>query len=673
MRDGEAPTVDRGARRCQTPRGTVPPDGLRHYIAAGSVPGLPVSASQEPAGPWPDAASPAPSIPLTPPALRLPPRRRSLPVESLLCAALLPLLAGVVHAQEPPPDAGICAAGRVADVHIENGSIFDLEGREESRFFWAFRLANRLHVDTSPRFIRRELLLRPGDCFDADRASESARLLREYRFLADAEVEAVQRPDGDWDIRVTTRDEWTTKPKATVRMDEGIRLERAAFVEENLAGRGITAGIFLEERREQKDYGLQLETPQTFGTRLDTSLRVGRTRVGSFVDQSVLYPFVGEVGRFGLRQRYRSRESYFPYYMGNDPRGREVLVPVLEENQELTVALRLGVPGNLTILGAGLSRERLAFPGYPGSVEVTLDGDYDAPQPAPEELVEAIRRQEHPRSTARANFLLGQRSIRFVPRRGLDALDGVQDVAVGTDLGIMLARSLGFLQVGQVDRVDDLFTRVSLFKGAATRSWVANANVQVEGRQVYSGSDAGGGWRDVLAEGDLLLYGQPDWLPSQTLLVRISAAGGWTVDTPYQLSLGGRHGLRGYPEGTFPGGRRLVITLEDRIRFPSPWPELLDTGATVFVDAGAVTPGDVPFGQRSGLKASAGAGLRLGLPAGTRGVVRLDVTFPLEGGSKPMLRISLGEIVGLVAGFVDEDLQRSRRAGVAQQFAGVGR
>lgn len=625
----------------------------------------------------PRRPSPLPRPALIPSGLR-PPVRRAAPTAAALLAILLVQGAGPVTLTAQTPagrqgDARSCPAGRVAEVDIDNGSVFDLEGQEDARFLWAFRLANRLHVETSPRFIRRELLLGVGDCWDPVRASESARILREYRFLASAELEATPRPDGNWNVRVTTRDEWTTKPKATVRVEDGIRLERASFVEENLAGRGITAGVFLEERREQRDYGIQLETPQTFGTRLDTALRLGRTRVGTFVDQSVLYPFVGEVGRVGLRQRYRSRESYFAYRMDNDPRGRELLVPILEENQEFTLALRLGVPGNLTILGAGFSREKLAFPGYPGSVEVALEGNYDKPQPAPEELVLLVDRQEQPRSTARANFLLGQRSIRYVPRRGLDNLDGVQDVAVGTDLGVMLARSLGFLQVGQVDPVDDLFTRVSLFQGAASRSWVVNANIQVEGRQVYGGGPGGRGWRDVLAEGDLLLYGQPAWLPSQTLLLRASAAGGWTVDTPFQLTLGGRQGLRGYPEGRFPGGRRMVVTVEDRIHLRWPAPDFIDAGATLFVDAGAMLAGDVPFGQDSGFRASAGAGLRLGFPPGTRGVVRLDLAFPLESGLGPIFRVSVGEIVGLASGFLDDDMQRSRRAGVSQQFAGVGR
>lgn len=579
-------------------------------------------------------------------------------------------------AQERPggrPSAPDCPYGRVAEIRIENGSVFDLEETEGSRFAWAFRLANRLHMDTSPRFVRRELLLGVGDCWDPLRVAESERLLREYRFIASAAVTGTRRPDGDWILEARTRDEWTTKAKATVRLDDGIRLERAAFVEENLAGRGIGVGVFLEERREQRDFGVFLETPQTFGTRLDTGLRVGQTRVGTLLEQALVYPFLGEVGRFGFRQRYSRRDSYFPWSMGSDPRGREVLVPMREDNREVTLALRLGVPGNLTLLGAGFSRESMAFPGYPGSVELATGGNYDRTEPAPPELVERVDGQEQPRSTSRANFLLGQRSIRYLPRRGLDSVRGIQDVPVGLDVGVALGRSLAFLQSGP-GRVDDLFTRVGLFAGQASPSTVVNTALRLEGRHVYGGGPTGPGWRDVLAEVDLYLYGQPSWLPAHTLFLRVSGAGGWKVDTPFQLALGGRGGVRGFGDGAFPGGRRMLVTLEDRIRLRGPAREFLDTGVTLFVDAGAMAPGDAPFGERSGLVASAGAGLRLGFPAGTGGVVRLDLAFPLgPHGRGPVFRASVGEVVGLLAGFVDEQVQRSRRAGVAQEFAGVGR
>jgi hypothetical protein len=65
----------------------------------------------------------------------------------------------------------------------------------------------------------------------------------------------------------------------------------------------------------------------------------------------------------------------------------------------------------------------------------------------------------------------------------------------------------------------------------------------------------------------------------------LAGAGAWQTRTPFQLTLGGDRNLRGYRYDRFPGGRRLVLNLEDRIYFGSPR-ELFDWGATIFVDAG---------------------------------------------------------------------------------------
>ncbi len=115
-----------------------------------------------------------------------------------------------------------------------------------------------------------------------------------------------------------------------------------------------------------------------------------------------------------------------------------------------------------------------------------------------------------------------------------------------------------------------------------------------------------------------------------------------------------------------PGGKRLIASLEDRIYFGSPGNGFLDLGMTAFVDVGSIWEGGVPFGADSGLRATAGAGLRIGFPGGTRGVTRIDFAFPLNGSEafgSPTFRIS-AELLGLRRGVEDRQLRRSRRAGV---------
>jgi outer membrane protein assembly factor BamA len=103
------------------------------------------------------------------------------------------------------------------------------------------------------------------------------------------------------------------------------------------------------------------------------------------------------------------------------------------------------------------------------------------------------------------------------------------------------------------------------------------------------------------------------------------------------------------------------------------WPrrETLDVGSTLFVDAGYMWPGDAPYGRDSGWRASAGAGLRFSFPAGSRTTYRIDVAFPIQpdAGARDMrLMLSVGEILGLIAPFGDNQLTRSRYEGLVSHL-----
>lgn len=574
----------------------------------------------------------------------------------------------------PPARPEVCPAGRIEETVFVREPVFDPEALRDSSLQSFFLLANRLHRNTSPSFLRRELLVGEGDCWDEERALDSERILRGYRFIARADISTEPAGDG---IRMTvrTRDEWTTRPRIRMRVEGGRpRLLGLSFGEENLAGRGILLGAFYREDREERDVGLTFETPQTFGTRLDSSIRVGRTRVGEFLEQGFILPFTGESGRLAARQGYRRRDSFFPYRTGIRAGDDEILLPLLEESFEIAGAFRLGMPGNLTLLGFGLQRERVGFPGYPEAIELVRDGRYDEGTTAPGALVDQISGQVRPRSATRLNFVLGQRNVTFVRREGLDALRGVQDVPVGTDFEITLARSLGPFQGGRSGAPDDLAVRAGLFAGMAPGPAVLISDLRLEGRRVWEDSSGERGWRDLLAEFDLYGYLQPRGWPGHTLFARISGAGGWSMDTPFQLTLGGEDGLRGYADGTIPLGRRLLLSIEDRIQVPSPLPGWTDFGLTLFGDLGSGRSGAVPFGIDSGVRGTVGAGIRVGIPPGTGGVFRFDLAVPFGGGSEgPIFRVSMTEALGLLAGRTDPQMARSRRSSIPMDFPGVGR
>ena len=587
----------------------------------------------------------------------------------MLLHARLALLLFLLAAAGPSTVRGQeCPRGEISYIFIDNHSIFDTsEMDEDTPFLWAYDLANTLHVETRPGFIRDELLFEEGDCFDPLLLEESERVLRSYEFLARVDVFGVRQPDGTRHVVVDTQDEWTTKVNLGLAFDNGLQLESASVEEENFLGRGIVAGVFFRERRERRDLGMDFRTPRLFSTRWDAGFSIGRSRVGTFMAQSFEYPFVGEVGRTAARQIYRRREVLFPYVVPEGTGFSHVLLPFEREALEVTGAARIGEPGNLTVFGLGILRETMAFAGYPGDVEVAVDGNFSDTRPAGAEAVAAVSDQVVPTTIFRLNFLLGQRNIRFVQETGLDALGGVQDVRLGTEVSATVGRALGDVGSGRRDAPDDLYLRFHGFGGWAPGRWFLSADANVEGRLVFRDTPQGNTFRDILGEADFYAYWRPGGGTGHTIFGRISASGGWSVRRPFQLTLGGRAALRGYDEVDFPGARRILVTLEDRIHLSWPAPELFDFGLGLFADAGRVWGGDVPFGRTTDWQASVGAGLRLGFPPGTRGVARIDVAFPVTGPdalSRPMFRVSLREILGFAPGFHDEELLRSRRPAI---------
>jgi hemolysin activation/secretion protein len=217
-----------------------------------------------------------------------------------------------------------------------------------------------------------------------------------------------------------------------------------------------------------------------------------------------------------------------------------------------------------------------------------------------------------------------------------------------------------------INEKDDFATGIRLFGGFTTGRWVLASAANLEGRHMVS-SSSGNRWRDVLGELDVYTYWQPEAIPRHTLFARVSGAGGWSMTGPFQLTLGGSTGLRGYAIDRLPGGRRVTASLEDRVYLASPASGMFDLGLTAFVDVGSIWQGEAPFGFDSGFLASGGLGLRIGFPGGTRGVIRVDVATPLNGRdafSGPTFRITASELLGLLQGFEDPQLRRSRRARV---------
>jgi hypothetical protein len=572
-------------------------------------------------------------------------------VAACLALTALPASAQSGGAAAPPDSiaAGdVCANGVISAIDIESRSIFDPQSTGIAPLAWTYGALNLLHINTSEAFIRNELLFEEGDCFDPFLLSESYRLLDSHGFMYVEEI--TERPDGNGGYRVlvATRDEWSTKIDIGPTYDEGsLNLERLQVTEENFLGQGVFGEYTYYARRETKTQSFGVRTPRFFG-RSDAGLAAGSARPGRFFEQYWRYPFVGEAGRVGVREGYRHGTDFFAYATGGAESYVQVLVPVRREFAEISGAYRFGRPGASLILGGSFTRDVVQFRSGP---EVTF-GDFDVREPLPGPLPGNMDRQLRPFSATRVALHLGTRRIRYVEYTGLDDLRHTELVGLGLFAGVTLGRTLPVFEAQRAPADDDYYGRVHFSSAHPLGRSLFHLGATAEARHVAEG------WTDILADADFVFYGRTAALDSHTLFFRASAAGGWETSMPYQLSLGGREGIRSLDEDAYPGGRMLRFILEDRVVLP--WPDdTMDLGLTFFSDVGRVWHGDVPYGVDSGWQAALGFGLRLGLPRNTRHIWRTDIAFPV-GGGKPIFRVT-AELNKLRSDFFTQDVQRSRR------------
>jgi hypothetical protein len=582
-----------------------------------------------------------------------------------LCFALLVLLPAPALAQAGPPGQPLlparqdtCAAGVIGYVFIDNKSIFDTSDPSlDERFHWAYDAANALHISTKEWVIRRELLFGPGSCYDPFLIEETERLLRGYDFLSRVDIFTVPRPDGTWHVVVSTHDEWSTQ--VDVRFGSGGRLgvQGVRVSEENLLGTGQALRLFYFERDVTRDYGISYFTPQFFGTRWDLSSELARTRAGTAFMQEVAYPFVGEVSRWAARQSFRREDQFFEYIARDDRHGSadHLLLPVRDQAFDLAVIRRIGRRGNMALIGGALTYEELS---YPGAVELAPEGDLGRREPASDSLAAQLLGQRNDLSSIRAFALVGHRNVWWVRRQGLDSMRGQEDVRLGAEAILALGRALP-----SIERADDLYTMVGVYTAFEVGEGLVIVRGRTDARRDLAAGALEPEWQDVYLEAELLGYLQAAVLPRQTFVLRAAGAGAWNSRRPFQVTLGGLHGLRGYGRERHPGGRRVVVTVEDRFFPGGPFPALLDLGGTVFADVGRVWAGDVPFGTDSGWRSSVGFGLRGSFPAGSRSVYRVDFAWPLDPGTGLKdfrLTLSIGELRGLSPRVGDEQILRSR-------------
>ena len=162
------------------------------------------------------------------------------------------------------------------------------------------RALDNLHVRTREATIRRQIRFQPGDALDTLAVGESIRRLRRLRYLRDVELSGVRCDAGPVDLVLSTRDDWSVKPK--VQIGSSGKSE-VGVTERNLLGSGRELSMHVRSQQGRIGVGATLNDPWFMGSRVGAILSQDRYRDGSEMratlrlrEETVLAPLGAELG-----------------------------------------------------------------------------------------------------------------------------------------------------------------------------------------------------------------------------------------------------------------------------------------------------------------------------------------------------------------------------------------
>jgi len=517
-----------------------------------------------------------------------------------LTIVLIPglLAASFGSADNIPDEATLVADGAtIGEIVIERHDVFDLSNPKENN--WLYRFANRVHIVTRDKVIRKQLLIDAGDVYSKRLSDESERILRRNRYLYDADIVPISYENGVVDLKLTTRDLWTLMPELSLSRSGGENRTRFGLVESNLLGGGQRIALLGDKNVDRQSRSFEFSDMHLGRSWVSASLFVSNNTDGHANRLSVVRPFYQLDARWmagTLLSDSDRRETL--YELGN---------PAAEYQQEREYhsaffgwsrGLRKAYVRRWT---AGVVYDDNRFAAVP-------NGTLPAAIPANRKLVYPY-----------IGFELVENHFETAKNR--NQISQTEDFQMGTH---------AIASLGWSDKSFGADRDALMYSGAVNQGFGSMANDALQMSLSIDGRVESGKAVNSLAHLITRYYRKQS--DKRLFFASIRATAGHALDLDNPVRLGGDTGLRGYPLRYQNGESKLLATVEQRY-FTNWYPfRLFRVGGAVFADVGRVW-GESPVDEeRLGWLADLGFGLRLALTRSASGkVVHIDVAFPLNG------------------------------------------
>ena len=484
---------------------------------------------------------------------------------------LLPLVALVlpisVRAQNSADSARAADPSLVIwRVQLQPRDIFDPDERS-----WLARMANRLHFQTRPAVVRREVLLRAGEPYDSALVAESERNLRALRIFRRVQIDSV-RTDSGLVLRVVTKDGWSTQLDWRFRSTGDEVALTLGLVETNLLGTASTAAVRYRKDPDRSSVALQFRRRRLFAGTVGLAAQYENRSDGRMGVLSLERPFFALTSPRAFRFDAEDHDERVLRFFNGQDRARDTL-------QRRFSLLRGSAAWALHASSSGYLRL-----GVTGQLRRDDTLRVGSSLPFPETVTGAV-----------GPYLTWNRA-HFLVTRGFAGFGREEDVDVGMTLRVGLhaaPKLFGY------DR-DGLGPEVSGRIGADLSGGFAYVDAMANGLYTSAGLDSG----SVQLAGTVVLQPRPRHMAVLHL------EGGWLKNPvpgeEFDLGLGS--GPRAFGSHAFTGDRSIFATAEYRYTVVDDLGGLIGLGVAGFVDHGGAWYAGSP--RRVGW--DAGIGLRVG-------------------------------------------------------------
>ncbi len=500
-----------------------------------------------------------------------------------------------------PPDSNTLEqdAAVIGEITLEKLTVFDLSNPDENN--WLYRLANRLHIVTQDKVIKKQLLFRSGDVYSTRLMDESARILRQNRYLFDAEIRPRRYENGTVDIAVVTRDVWTLNPDISVTRSGGENRTKVGLEDTNLLGRGQLLRVARIENVDRTSNSFEFADDHLGRSWVSTFLKIADNSDGKSNVLSAVRPFYALDTRWSAGGQIIDDDRRSALYaLGNEAAEYQHERDYLSAFGGWSKGLRQGWVRRWT---AGVVHDENRF-------SPVLNPTLPAAIPADRKLVYAflgLEVVEDQFETTRNRDQIGKTEDFYLGSR-LSASLGWSDKSLGADRDALIFSARASRGFGSLDKTALLLSMAT--DGRLESGHARNTHLTANARYYRTQSE------------------------KRLFFATIAATAGHTLDLDNPVQLGGDSGLRGYPLRYQSGDSKMLVTIEQRY-FTDWYPfRLVRIGGAIFADAGRVW-GKNPVGSEPySWLSNVGFGLRF---APTRSsaakMIHLDVAFPLGGDS----------------------------------------